>query len=177
MVNGWLSGVMQRSFQLLTMLFMLWFSTFVTACIDHSRISSSDRLADVIIPQCVSQINFWHWLCIIVFAIYWLYLLTYKFLMHELPSLTRMHLYYTKTLNINDNDELERMEWRQVVTRIVTAASFSQAPAAVRKPTVLKVNAHVITNKLMRRDNYMIAMLNQNVLNTRLPWASRDSPP
>lgn len=156
-------------------MFVALFVTFTSQCIDYSKISSSNRLHDILVPQCTKKISGMPNLAIWLFTlhIFWRFYL----LLTEIPSLLRIRDFYTYLLDVPEGD-IQTISWQEVVARImalrdsnpITAEKIS---AANRKylgsQSKQRLDAHDIANRLMRRENYLIAMFNKDVLDLTLP--------
>jgi autophagy-related protein 9 len=69
--------------------------------------------------------------------------------------------FYNHILEIPDH-ELQSCLWSEVVTKITV--SYSESTDSRKK-----LDAHGIANRIMRKDNYLIAMFNKNILDLKLP--------
>jgi autophagy-related protein 9 len=107
----------------------------------------------------------------------WMFTLFVFFRVYQLllviPRLRRTQEFYEHLLGIPDND-MQTITWQDVVARIM--ALRDQNPATVERisqrnrkyigsQSKQRLDAHDIANRLMRRDNYLIAMFNKEILN------------
>lgn len=89
-----------------------------------------------------------------------------------------MRAFYTHLLKIPDAD-LSTLPWSTVVSRIsairdenpITAiGSVPDGTAAENQGTgTAKLDAHDVANRIMRQENYLIALFNKDLLDLRLP--------
>ncbi|KAH9271669.1 hypothetical protein BASA83_006037 [Batrachochytrium salamandrivorans] len=88
-------------------------------------------------------------------------------LITDFPRLREMQLFFTNVLDIPD-DKLQNTLWSDVVVRIIeTRDQYGQTnPAAVLR----RLNAHAIANRILRKDNYMIALFNKDILDLSAPF-------
>lgn len=96
----------------------------------------------------------------LIFGALW----TYEALrfLFALPSYFRMHDFYTHLLNIPDSD-LQMVQWHSVVHQLV---DLQNSELQDEQP---KCNAHHLVNRLMRKENYLIALYNKDLLDLRIP--------
>lgn len=115
--------------------------------------------------------NFLIW----VFAFLWLCKLFQYFL--DVRRLWRMHDFYHYLLDITDSD-IQTVSWQEVVKRLMLLRDSNPATAAgvperhrrfMGTQSKQRMDAHDIANRLMRRDNYLIALINKDVLDLTLP--------
>lgn len=94
---------------------------------------------------------FWIWRCINA--------------LKEISKGFQMERFYREKLNINQR-ELRDMEWHKVVERLILAHN-AQLIHVVNKD---KLSVHDIVLRIMRKDNYLIALINKNRLSLQVPW-------
>ncbi|KAL2694615.1 autophagy protein atg9 [[Neocosmospora] mangrovei] len=160
---------------ILETLFVAVLLTFLGQCVDYSKIPKSKSLGEVVVPQCTRKISgLWS------FGI-WLYafFFIWKCVQYcaEIPRLIHIREFYIHLLEIPEQD-MQTVSWQDVVARIM--ALRDQNPKTARNvPARLqqfigsqskeRLDAHDIANRLMRKENYLIAMINKDVLNLSLP--------
>jgi autophagy-related protein 9 len=154
--------------------FVAIFMTFLTQCVDYSKIPDSKVLGDITIPQCTRKMsvlwNFGLWLY--TFYLIWKVV---QFLV-DLRRLSYIRNFYTHLLNIPEQD-MQTVSWQDIVVRIMALrdANPKTAPMTpfhrrwIGSQSKERLDAHDIANRLMRRDNYLIAMINKDILNLTLP--------
>jgi autophagy-related protein 9 len=94
----------------------------------------------------------------------------------EVPRLRAMHDFYHHLLDIPDRD-IQTIQWQQVVNRIMALRDLNLATATVSPETrkILnsksrqRLDAVDIAGRLMRRDNYLIALFNKEILDVTVP--------
>jgi autophagy-related protein 9 len=94
----------------------------------------------------------------------------------EYPRLRAMHDFYHHLLDIPDRD-IQTIQWQQVVNRIMALRDLNLATATVTPETrkILnsksrqRLDAVDIAGRLMRRDNYLIALFNKEILDVTVP--------
>lgn len=173
-LKGFWSIVLRRLLNLLTVTFIIGFSLFLTQCIDYSAVKGSTRLDEIIVRRCTIRMGF------IPNLILWLtafICFTRAFQTTvDIRRLRRLHDFYLYLLDIPES-EIQSISWQEVVSRLMALRDShpnirnSGNPASARlKGTQSKqrMDAHDIANRLMRKDNYMIAMINKDVLDFSL---------
>ncbi|ERN08077.1 autophagy-related protein 9 isoform X1 [Amborella trichopoda] len=93
-----------------------------------------------------------------LFSIYWAFCFLRFFA--QLKGTIAVRNFYNNSLNINDR-EVQTISWSAVLEKV----------AQVRCPSVVKdLSAHDIVMRIMRRENYLMAMLNKGVLAVPVPY-------
>lgn len=160
---------------LLETLFVAVLLTFLSQCIDYSRVPDSRSLHEVIVPQCTRKMSgLWN------FAI-WLY--TFFFIWKcvqyfvEIRRLTYIRDFYIYLLDIPEQD-MQTISWQDVVARIMALREENPKTATNISPRLRqfmgsqskeRLDALDIANRLMRKENYLIAMINKDILDLSLP--------
>ncbi|KAE8227842.1 hypothetical protein CF326_g7247 [Tilletia indica] len=176
---------LSRTLNLLTIAFVICFSTFLLGCVDYSAIKHDGLLSDVIVPQCVNHLS--SFAVLLLFALgggfSWLVI---RFGV-GISRLVAMHGFYHHLLGIPDAD-VQVIPWHEVVSRIsalrisnpqdpsLSASVHAQAgggptaAGASKKRLGPGLDAHDIANRIMRQENYLIALFNKDVLSLNVPF-------
>ncbi|KAF8643869.1 hypothetical protein AX16_008885 [Volvariella volvacea WC 439] len=173
--KGYWSIVLSRGLNLLTIGFVIGFSTFLFGCIDYPKIrhGQSTRLSDVVINKCILRFSGFTLLFFILFTAFYVWQLVEFWF--GLRRLNVLYNFYTYLLKIPDTD-IQTISWPEVVRRIgsireqnsLTAISSAAARYA-NDTTTAKLDAHDIANRIMRQENYLIALFNKELLDLRVP--------
>ena len=173
--HGVWSILLFRAISLLTEAFIFSFFIFLTTCINYSAIPKSKSTSEVMVPKCMAKAGFWKNAAVFLFVMYWLTRAAQH--IRNTRRLFRMHDFFLHVLGINDQD-LQTVSWVRVVDGLVKIQNANVATAtattAVKqfmgysKPPQ-RINAESIANRLMRQDNYYVAMYNKDVLDFTLP--------
>lgn len=178
--NGLYCIALQRFLDLTIVVFVIWLSAFIGNCIDYSKLMDgvSNTLSQVYVDKCFSKTSFLQKVFFTILGI--VLILRVKHTWEELCDLREIQLFYKYLLNIDD-DELQTISWPQVVKKVmllkqqhtnalVSLIDQGNSPTTGKKDLKSKsrLNAHDIANRLMRKDNYMIAIFNKNILNKAL---------
>ncbi|KAI1438154.1 autophagy protein Apg9 [Xylaria sp. CBS 124048] len=175
--------VLDRVLHLLKVAFVASLLTLLTQCIDYSKIKQSKSLSQILIPQCTKHMwGLWNlslWLCSFYFvwkSIQWVL---------DMPRLMHIRDFYVYLLEIPE-DDMQTVSWQDVVSKITslrdenfrTATNITpsqrkfiskQLGSHVASQSKERLDAHDIANRLMRRENYIIALFNKDILNLTAP--------
>ena len=132
-------------------------------------------MSQIIIPQCAKKLSGITNLVIWVTAFFWIA----KFFQYliDIRRLKYMHDFFHYLLEIPDSD-IQTVSWQEVVKRLMSLRDANPSTAFIvtdkhRKyigtQSRQRMDAHDIANRLMRRDNFLIALFNKEVLDLTLP--------
>ncbi|KAG1754351.1 putative transmembrane protein [Suillus lakei] len=173
--KGIYSIALARGLNLLTVGFVIGFSTFLLGCVDYSRIREDEttRLSEVVVDHCVSKFSGFTLLFFLLFAAFYVWqIISFVF---EVMRLVNMYKFYTHLLRVPDAD-IPTIAWPEIVRRIgaireenpITAISSAHGANAAT-PATASLDAHDIANRIMRQENYLIALFNKDLLDLRVP--------
>lgn len=161
-----------------TLIFVAIFTIFLTQCVDYKKIQNgrAHGLSEALVPQCtkkisgISNVAIW-FLCL--FVLYRVYQL-----LTDIPRLSKMRDFYTYLLEIQDSD-MQTVSWQDVVARVMALRDANPMTGERISPYNRKwvlgtqskerLDAHDIANRLMRKENYLIALFNKEILDLTLP--------
>ncbi|KAF2012148.1 autophagy protein-like protein Apg9 [Aaosphaeria arxii CBS 175.79] len=173
--KGIYSILLRRFLRLLQTAFVVSFITFLTWCIDYSVLKQSHKLSEVLVPKCTKKIHGFWIFALWMLIMYWLW--SFVQLAMETPRLRAMHDFYHYLLDIPDRD-IQTVQWQLVVARIMALRDLNLATASNLSPESRKLLDHKsrqrldavdIASRLMRRDNYMIALFNKDIIDVTIP--------
>lgn len=164
--KGFLCIVLLSLVNLLTVAFVVGFSVFLSECIEYSKIPKSNTLHDVLVDNCPSKMS-WitTFLCIIIGS-WWAYMLI-RTLLYDIPRLLEIKNFVNDILNISE-DDLQTLLWREFTDKIVSTYDDARLNTNGKK-----LNAFIIANRIMRKDNYIIALFNKDILDLSLPYLGK----
>lgn len=175
--------LLERFLHLLKCIFLASLLTLLTQCIDYSKIRASHHLSEVMLPKCTTHMwGFWNfglWIC--SFYVIWK---TIQFVL-DIPRLLHIRDFFTYLLEIPEED-MQTVSWQDVVARITglrdqnvkTASNITPSQRRylsrhlgrhITAQAKERLDAHDIANRLMRRENYIIALFNKDVLDLSVP--------
>ncbi|CCT67434.1 probable APG9-integral membrane protein required for Cvt and autophagy transport [Fusarium fujikuroi] len=160
---------------LLETLFVAVLLTFLCQCIDYSKIPHSKSLHEVVVPQCTRKMSgLWN-LAIWLYTFFFIWKCVQYFV--EIRRLLYIRDFYIYLLDIPEQD-MQTVSWQDIVARIMALREQNPKTATNITPKLRqfigsqskeRLDAHDIANRLMRKENYLIAMINKDVLNLSLP--------
>ncbi|TVY13858.1 Autophagy-related protein 9 [Lachnellula arida] len=168
--------LLERTVDLATSIFVAVFTTFLTQCVEYDRIPNSRKLSEVIVPKCTSKISGMPNVAIWLFTLYSLFKV-YQ-LVVDVPRLMRLRDFYEQLLVISDSD-MQTVLWQDVVARIMALRDANPITVEKISPSNRKylgsnskerLDAHDIANRLMRKENYLIALFNKDILDLTLQF-------
>ncbi|TIB40095.1 hypothetical protein E3P86_00822 [Wallemia ichthyophaga] len=166
--------ILTRALNLATVGFVFIFSTFLLGCIDYSAITHNGNLSDIVIPHCVSRFPFLTWIWLLAFGTFYVYqVLTFVLSMRALVD---MYKFYTHVLHIPDSD-VQTISWEEIVSRISHIRQSNPLTALssvdVSHNPVAQLDVLDVANRIMRQENYLIALFNKDLLNINIPIQNR----
>ncbi|KAH3902671.1 autophagy protein ATG9 SCDLUD_000254 [Saccharomycodes ludwigii] len=166
--SGSLCIIVEKVLNLLTLLFVVFISTYSTHCVNYSKIPSSHKLSDILIEKCYKN----EILGTTKFLLYIFYVFVFLKIFqiyYDIKDLKDMHDFYSYLLNISDK-ELETISWQSVVHQIMALKDQNALTANVAEVKAKnRIDAHDIANRIMRKENYLIALYNSDILELSLP--------
>ncbi|XP_048488765.1 autophagy-related protein 9A [Plutella xylostella] len=165
--GGFYPMIISDCFYLLQLVFIMWFSTFLIHCVNYPKLFRDDPAAnrsvkltlhDVIYPSgvCVARIS-WMWWCVIALcSVIWTMRLFIS--IYHLYYAYDTKLFYNHALKINDND-LPWVNWSTIQDRVREAQLEHHMCVHKRE-----INELDIYHRILRFNNYMVAMVNKNLL-------------
>lgn len=178
-----------RCVDIFILIFILSFTTFLKWGIDYdlffnrwsSHLESSLTLLDLVIKGFFrSRVPFSVKLlllgfsCYIVLRIVQLYF-DYRYKLQELRN------FYAQLLNIHSEQELLTILWSSIVESLMQLKDYNSLTSTTPNlpphyvndlSSKVRLNAHDIANRIMRKENYMIALVNKDVLDLSIPMTS-----
>lgn len=163
--KGFWCILIQRILNMLTVLFVVGFTTYLTACIDFAKLVSGQvsNVGDAQRNACLSGLSIPHKLALWVFGALW-FAKCFSYV-GDIRRLWEIHDFYTYLLGISESD-VQTISWQIVVERISKLKNLNLATSRKRA-----LDAHSIVNRIMRKENYLISLYNKDVmdLNITLP--------
>ncbi|KAK9468109.1 autophagy protein Apg9-domain-containing protein [Lipomyces arxii] len=170
--NGVYSITLSRMINLATLAFVVGFSLYLSSCINYSLIRSSTKLSEIEVPQCIARLGGFSTFCIWVFSLVWFLKLAQYVI--DIKRLVDIRDFFWYLLDITDN-ELQTISWKQVAMRLMDLREENATTSdAIRREYLgfqsrQRMGEHDIANRIMRKENYFIAMMNKDVLDLSIP--------
>ncbi|KAK1999662.1 autophagy protein Apg9 [Colletotrichum falcatum] len=173
--SGFWCIVCARALHLIESAFFAVFLTFLTQCVEYTKIPNSDSLKEVTIPQCTRNMSFMWNIGLWLYVFYFIWKAV-QFTM-DLRRLSNLRNFYIHLLEIPEED-MQTVSWQDIVARVMALRDANPKTAINVNPSVRqwmrnqskeRLDAADIANRLMRRENYLIAMMNKDILDLTLP--------
>lgn len=166
--NGYFCIVLGKLLNIATLIFVVFISTYMGYCIDYSKLPNSQKLSEITVDQCYSK-NITGITKFLLWLFYVFVVLKIAQLYFDIQNLKDIHNFFSYLLNISDK-ELQTVPWQNVIQQIMYLKDQNALTAnVVEVKAKNRIDAHDIANRIMRKDNYLIAMYNNDVLNLSLP--------
>ena len=132
-------------------------------------------MPEILVPQCTKTMSGFTNLLIWLFAFLWI-AKVFQYVL-DIRRLKHMHDFYHHLLEIPDTD-IQTISWQEVVKRLMSLRDANPSTASgvkerhrrfIGSQSKQRMDAHDIANRLMRRDNYLIALFNKDILDLTLP--------
>ncbi|RJE22092.1 hypothetical protein PHISCL_05562 [Aspergillus sclerotialis] len=173
--NGIWSILLIRALNLLTFAFVVGFSTFLTNCIDYHKVRGSKTLDDILIQKCTKKMSISSTFLLWLFTFFWIGKV-FQYIL-DIRRLKHMHDFYLYLLGVSDA-EIQTISWQEIVSRLMALRDANPATAGavsakhrkfIGSQSKQRMDAHDIANRLMRKENYLIALINKEILDLTLP--------
>lgn len=166
--NGFYCIVIEKILNMATLLFVVFISTYMGHCVDYSKLPSSHKFSEITIDKCYStQITGMPKLLLWIFYVF--VILKVVQLNFDVKALKDIHNFYSYLLNISDK-ELQTIPWQTVIQQIMFLKDQNAVTANVAEVKAKnRIDAHDVANRIMRKENYLIALYNKKILNLSLP--------
>ncbi|KAL1841019.1 hypothetical protein VTJ49DRAFT_4978 [Mycothermus thermophilus] len=167
--------LLDRALQLVNLAFLAFLLTFLTQCVDYGKLRGSQKLPQILVPQCTRNMSGWWNVALWMFAFYFVWK-TIQYLL-DVRRLIHTRDFYLYLLDIPDYD-MQTITWQEIVARIMALRDQNPKTATDLTPeqrrwigsqSKERLDASDIANRLMRRENYLIAMFNKDILNLSIP--------
>ncbi|KAG6041008.1 autophagy protein atg9 [Claviceps citrina] len=173
--GGLLCILCSNALWLLETLFVAVLLTFLTQCVDYGKVPGSKSLTQVVIKQCTRRMSVTWSFGIWLYSFFFIWKSVQYFV--ELRRLIYVRDFFIHLLAIPEQD-MQTISWQDVVARIMILRDDNPRTATniprnlrhfIGSQSKERLDAHDIANRLMRKDNFLIAMINKDVLDLSLP--------
>ncbi|KAG5981402.1 autophagy protein atg9 [Claviceps digitariae] len=139
------------------------------------KIPGSKSLSQVVVQKCTRKMSFTWSLGIWLYSFFFIWKSVQYFF--ELRRLMYVRNFFIHLLSIPEQD-MQTISWQDVVARIMilrddNPKTATNIPRNVRRfigsQSKERLDAHDIANRLMRKDNFLIAMINKDIIDLSLP--------
>ncbi|ODV77067.1 APG9-domain-containing protein [Suhomyces tanzawaensis NRRL Y-17324] len=183
--KGLLNIVVTRVVDLVILVFVLYFSIFLKWGInyqifyDNYKTKTQITLGDLIIPHFIINevpwgvklllLGFFGYIVLRLIQLYF----DYNYKLREIRN------FYIHLIGIANDNELMTISWKTIVERLMLLKDYNSL-TSTNEPSnpdhhyhsdlksKVRLNAHDIANRIMRKENYFIALINKEVLDLSL---------
>jgi autophagy-related protein 9 len=149
------------------------FSTFLLGFVDWAALknchdeSSCGNITNYVATNPFRQFSFIRNLFIFFYSMllstFWMWKTYHSF--NIVKRAIQMEKFYREKLGIKVS-ELQTFEWDEIVQRLIRLHDHGIHRVVIKD----KLNEHDVVLRIMRKDNYMIGLINKNILDLRVPW-------
>lgn len=166
--NGFSCIMLQKVLNLLTLIFVVYVSTYLGYCVDYSRLSTAQKWSEIAQPMCYKN-NITGFIKVFLWIFYVFVALKVIQIYFDYKNLIDIKNFYNFLLDISD-DELQTIPWQNVIKQLISLKDQNALTAnVVEVKAKNRISAHDVANRIMRKENYLIAMLNNSILDLSLP--------
>ncbi|KAL6936176.1 hypothetical protein ACO0OL_002371 [Hanseniaspora opuntiae] len=153
--KGLYSFLLEKVINMFILVFVLNVSLTMKFCIDYEKFASAVKLQDIWVDKCYKEMPFV--IKLLKFMVYAFLTLKSFAIYKEFKTMQLMNNFYYYLLEIDDN-ELQIISWVEVLNRLV---KFKDTNNLFNNNNVTFEN---IVSRIMRYDNYLIAMYSNDTL-------------
>ncbi|KAF0972369.1 hypothetical protein FDP41_009272 [Naegleria fowleri] len=168
--KGFWCLLVERLLRLCSVFFMMVFSTFLFVFLDWAAMWHCQDVQCKKIPiirDDVWTLNAFHVIVLLfelVVFFYW-FSLVVKY-GKDVLSMIAIKNFYNYDLNISEQD-IQTIQWNEVVEKIIELQHK-------RKIYIVKnIDEFDILNRIMRKENYLISLINKEIMNLKIPFFQR----
>ncbi|XBW35969.1 hypothetical protein QEN19_001542 [Hanseniaspora menglaensis] len=155
--KGLYSYLIEKIVNILILLFVMYLSISLKYCINYQLFSNATRLEDIWMDKCFKvQLPFT--VKLIIWLVYCFIFLKIKAVYKEFKSLQLMQSFYYYLLDIDD-EELQIISWVEILKRLI---KFKDSNNLFQNSD--NITFENIVNRIMRLDNYLIAVYSNESL-------------
>lgn len=153
--------MINRISNLFIMAFVVSFALILGYCVKWSILlkpateATHPILPDVLRPSGIFEMSFFMYICVAAFWSFWIWQL-WLLVTQEYPKLKVMKAFFNKVLLIPD-DDLPSEDFNEIVNRLKTLQKSCPRSEG-------DLDARSVANRIMRRENYLIALFNKEVV-------------
>eukprot|EP01114_Cavostelium_apophysatum_P016676 TRINITY_DN4793_c0_g1_i1.p1 TRINITY_DN4793_c0_g1~~TRINITY_DN4793_c0_g1_i1.p1 ORF type:complete len:627 (-),score=150.46 TRINITY_DN4793_c0_g1_i1:465-2345(-) len=158
--KGFFNILLAKFLNLISLLWVICFATFLLTSVDYAYLFQEVDTGPVPLSSVIHFRGFQPFIliCLVIFCVFWLW----KFLQFCMESKDNWEIrhFYHQELQIPE-EEIATIEWKEVVNRIIKVPRL-----CITKEQMTPLD---IANRIMRKDNYLIAMINKDILHLYIP--------
>jgi len=169
--KGYFVILIKGAVQLITLAFTVVLTTFLIGFLKwdlllkcHDEHTCMD-FAMYVTTEALVHPNMYQFFVLVYFflcSLFWMY--RFFNYVNSFGKLKQIALFYRNDLRISLKD-LISIEWNEVVQKLVAL----QKKGALRVGSAQEINAHEIACRILRKENYLVSMINKDILDLSIP--------
>lgn len=154
--QGFLCILIDNLLNIFGLLFLILYSVFLFECIDYNTLYSENSLRKAIQISNIKNASFFTIICIIMTSFIFIYKLSG--LIKKMKRTIKVKDWYANNLNIDDS-QIKFTKWTTIIDKLIEISD---------NKLFTKINKLDIINRIMRKNNYFIAMVDLNILDLNI---------
>jgi autophagy-related protein 9 len=154
--QGFLCILIDNLLNIFGLLFLILYSVFLFECVDYPTLYSEHNLRKAIQISNIKNAGFFTIICIIMTSFIFVYKLSG--LIDKIKRTRKVKDWYINHLNI-DETQIKFTKWSTIIDKLVELSD---------NKLFTKINKLDIINRIMRKNNYFIAMVDLNILDLNI---------
>uniref|UniRef100_A0A7S1PGV2 Autophagy-related protein 9 n=1 Tax=Percolomonas cosmopolitus TaxID=63605 RepID=A0A7S1PGV2_9EUKA len=165
--KGWICLLLRRLYDLTTTGITIFLSAFLFLFMNWSELLHCDlaECAQINIVTLEALYDPFHFIYLVLFAVHGILFFSWCIYLlrcaRQMYNFLEIRHFLNHDLNVKDS-ELQYMKWGELLDKIIL---FHDTQVRI---SISELSAKVITSRIMRKDNYLIAFLNQNIIDLRI---------
>jgi autophagy-related protein 9 len=154
--QGFLCILIDNLLNIFGLLFLILYSVFLFECVDYHTLYSEHNLRKAVQISNIKNASFFTIICMIMTSFIFIYKLSG--LINKIKRTRKVKDWYINNLNI-DETEIKFTKWSTIIDKLVEISD---------NKLFTKINKLDIINRIMRKNNYFIAMVDLNILDLNI---------
>jgi|TARA_B100001971_G_scaffold215044_1_gene256726 autophagy-related protein 9 len=154
--QGFLCILIDNLLNIFGLLFLILYSVFLFECVDYHTLYSEHNLRKAVQISNIKNASFFTIICMIMTSFIFIYKLSGAY--HKIKRTRKVKDWYVNNLNI-DETEIKFTKWSTIIDKLIELSD---------NKLFTKINKLDIINRIMRKNNYFIAMVDLNILDLNI---------
>jgi autophagy-related protein 9 len=154
--QGFLCILIDNLLNIFGLLFLILYSVFLFECVDYHTLYSEHNLRKAVQISNIKNAGFFTIICMIMTSFIFIYKLSG--LINKIKRTRKVKDWYINNLNI-DETQIKFTKWSTIIDKLIELSDHK---------LFTKINKLDIINRIMRKNNYFIAMVDLNILDLNI---------
>lgn len=169
--RGFKNIVVSQVLNLFSVTFFVMFCLFLFSCVDFNKISSmrdpgiAYKLSDAVDWRGFGHMHWYLVICLIIYICFFGW--RCMRIGYDIHKMKEMKNFYNNHLQISEF-ELKTIRWQKVLEKLETLQAETNFYLGNEE-----FSAHNVANRILKKDNYLIAMFNKNIFNFNIPYIDK----